>query len=135
MNKIVDNILNEIECTKKTMFTKVEIVDLIKKEKINDRLPIIESNGVNVNPETMLITYDGKKYSLPKKEFELLHYLITNKSRVLTRDQILRGVWGSDICVDDKTVNVHIHKIRSIIPKEFIYTNKGIGYRWIEKFQ
>lgn len=134
MNKIVDNILNEIEFSNKNTFTKTEIVDLIKKEKIDDRLPLIESNGVTVDPETMLVIYNGKKHVLPKKEFELLHYLISNKTRVLTRDHILRGVWGNDVCVDEKTVNVHIHKIRSLIPKEFIYTNKGIGYRWIEKY-
>lgn len=133
MNKIATNLLNILLGKNKENFTKTEILEIINDTCGIERLPTVESNGIVVNTETNLVTYKGKNHFIPRKEFELLHYFITNKNTIITRKQILNEVWGNDVCVGERTIDVHIRKIRTIIPSHFIETNKGVGYRWIEK--
>lgn len=73
---------------------------------------------------------DGSKINLPKKEFELLYFLAQNPGKVYSRDELLQNIWGSDVYVVSRTVDVHIRKIREKIGEGFISTIKGVGYKF-----
>lgn len=131
MYETLDNILNNIKMSNKENFSKTEILDLMMKS--NTRIPTVESNGVLVDTETYVVTINGVKHNLPKKVFNLLHYLISNKNKALTRDQLLNKIWGSDVLVGGRTVDVHIRKLREMLPVDYIKTTVGLGYTWVEK--
>lgn len=82
-------------------------------------------------PEKYLVKKDGIKIHLPRKEFELLSLLSSKPDHVFNREVILNTVWGSDIIVGDRTIDVHIRKLRSKIGSEHIKTIKGVGYKFI----
>ena len=67
---------------------------------------------------------------LPKKEFELLHLLISKPGKVFKREEILNNVWGDDVVVGDRTIDVHIRKLREKLGDEYIRTVKGVGYKF-----
>jgi two-component system alkaline phosphatase synthesis response regulator PhoP len=67
---------------------------------------------------------------LPRKEFELLSLLTSKPGKVFTRDEILEKVWGTDIVVGDRTIDVHVRKLREKLGEECIKTVKGIGYKY-----
>lgn len=133
MNTTVKNIVREINDLDKNVFTKKEIIDYIVQITSNDNLSMVESNGVVVDPETHTITIGENKCTPPKKILYLLHYLITNKNKILTRSNILYHVWGNDVIVFDRTIDVHIKKLRDMVPDGCIKTIKNVGYCWIEK--
>jgi two-component system alkaline phosphatase synthesis response regulator PhoP len=93
----------------------------------------IESKGLVINREKYLVEKDGTTIQLPRKEFELLALLTSKPDHVFERDVILEKVWGSDIVVGDRTIDVHIRKIREKIRESSIKTVKGIGYKYIEE--
>jgi two-component system alkaline phosphatase synthesis response regulator PhoP len=68
--------------------------------------------------------------SLPKKEFELLFFLAQNPNKVFNRDELLQNIWGSDVYVLARTVDVHIRKVREKIGEDYISTVKGVGYKF-----
>lgn len=76
------------------------------------------------------IKIKGKEINLPKKEFELLFFLAQNPNKVFSRDDLLRNIWGSDVYVLARTVDVHIRKIREKIGEDYITTVKGVGYKF-----
>jgi two-component system alkaline phosphatase synthesis response regulator PhoP len=92
----------------------------------------IESKGLVINREKYLVEKDGTTIQLPRKEFELLALLTSKPNHVFERDVILEKVWGSDIVVGDRTIDVHIRKLREKIGESKIKTVKGIGYKYIE---
>ncbi|MFO0495038.1 MAG: response regulator transcription factor [Flavobacteriia bacterium] len=92
----------------------------------------IESKGLVINREKYLVEKDGTTIQLPRKEFELLALLTSKPNHVFERDVILDKVWGSDIVVGDRTIDVHIRKLREKIGESKIKTVKGIGYKYIE---
>lgn len=73
---------------------------------------------------------DGELIVLPKKEFELLHFLAKNPNTVFSRDELLKNIWGTDVFVLARTVDVHIRKIREKIGEDYIFTVKGVGYKF-----
>ena len=73
-----------------------------------------------------------ESFRLPRKEFELLYFLSSHPGRVFTREELLNGVWGPDVYVVDRTVDVHVRKIREKIGSDYIETVKGVGYRLAE---
>ncbi len=85
--------------------------------------------GLVLDREKYVVTKDGKELSLPKKEFELLALLISKPGKVFTREAILNDVWGNDIIVGDRTIDVHIRKLREKIGEDLIRTVKGVGYK------
>ncbi|MFB6257878.1 MAG: response regulator transcription factor [Flavobacteriales bacterium] len=89
-----------------------------------------EAGGVRVDKEQYLVFKGGEEMSLPKKEFELLALLISKAGKVFTRDEILSGVWGDDVVVGDRTIDVHIRKLREKIGESYIHTVKGVGYKF-----
>jgi len=72
----------------------------------------------------------GEPIALPKKEFELLFFLASNPDRVYNRDELLQNIWGADVYVLARTVDVHIRRIREKIGEHFIKTMKGVGYKF-----
>ena len=77
-----------------------------------------------------MVTHNGKELNLPKKEFELLSLLASKPGKVFTRKEILSRIWGSDIIVGDRTIDVHIRKLREKIGESYFKTIKGIGYKF-----
>ena len=90
--------------------------------------PIMESNGVKIDLEKVLVYANGQELQLPKKEFELLVLLMSKPGKVFKRDEIYSQVWGNDLFVGERTIDVHIRKLREKIGDERIRTVKGVGY-------
>jgi two-component system, OmpR family, alkaline phosphatase synthesis response regulator PhoP len=84
--------------------------------------------GIKIDRERYLVIQDGVEINLPKKEFELLDLLASKPGKVFTREVILDKVWGGDVVVGDRTIDVHIRKLREKLGEDFIRTVKGIGY-------
>lgn len=91
---------------------------------------IIEWNNIKIDPEKYLVFINEQKFSLAKKEFELLHLLASQPGRVFLRNEILDSVWGSEVIVGDRTIDVHIRKIRKKLKTDCITTIKGVGYKF-----
>lgn len=92
--------------------------------------PVEEVDGVSIDREKYLVTVKGKELNLPKKEFELLSLLTSQPGKVFTRDNILSTVWGEEVVVGDRTIDVHIRKLREKIGDKYIKTVKGVGYKF-----
>lgn len=90
----------------------------------------IETNSVLLDNERYSIMKDGKENIIPKKEFELLAYLMSSPNKVFRREEILSGVWG-DSKVSDRTIDVHVRKLREKFGMGIIRTVKGVGYRYM----
>lgn len=86
----------------------------------------------HINREKYILEKDGQELQLPRKEFELLALLVSRPNFVFKREQILEKVWGTEIIVGDRTIDVHIRKIREKIGNHYISTIKGIGYKFNE---
>jgi two-component system alkaline phosphatase synthesis response regulator PhoP len=86
-----------------------------------------------INREKYIVEKNGEVIHLPRKEFELLSLLASRPDYVFERDVILDKVWGSEIVVGDRTIDVHIRKLREKIGDDYIKTIKGIGYKFVEK--
>ncbi len=84
-----------------------------------------------IYPDSYVVTYQGKEIFLPKKEFKLLKILASAPDKVFGREEILSKVWGKDVVVGDRTIDVHIRKIRSKINNNVISTIKGVGYKFV----
>lgn len=93
---------------------------------------IINASDLEIDKERYLVIRENEVYQLPRKEFDLLYYLASRKGKVLSRQVLLNEVWGDDIYVIDRTVDVHIRKIRERLGSEYIETVKGVGYRFKE---
>ncbi|HEU0109226.1 MAG TPA: winged helix-turn-helix domain-containing protein, partial [Flavisolibacter sp.] len=81
-----------------------------------------------IDPEKFMVEYKGNDIVLAKKEFELLYLLASKPGRVFLRNEILSQVWGNDVIVGDRTIDVHIRKIRQKLGLDCIRTVKGVGY-------
>ena len=85
-----------------------------------------------IDREKYLVIKEGKEIALPKKEFELLLVLASKPNKVFTRDEIFTRVWGDDVIVGDRTIDVHVRRIREKIGIDNIKTIKGVGYKYEE---
>ena len=85
-----------------------------------------------INVEKFVVKVDNKEKFFPRKEFQLLHFLAQNPGKVINRETLLKEIWGNDVYVIDRTIDVHIRKIREKLGKhsELIETIKGVGYRF-----
>lgn len=98
-------------------------------QKANDPAAI-ELGALKIVPEEYMVYYNGEPISLAKKEFELLSFLASKPGRVFLRNEILNQIWGSEVIVGDRTIDVHIRKIRQKIGVDCISTVKGVGYKF-----
>ncbi len=90
----------------------------------------IKVGDLEIDKTSYLVTLKGKQFALPKKEFELLHFLAQNPNKVFSRDDLLQNIWGTDVYVLARTVDVHVRKVREKIGDGFIKTVKGVGYKF-----
>ncbi len=95
---------------------------------------LITGEGLNIDPDTCEVTIDGSKMELTFKEYELLKLLASNKGHVFTREALLNKVWGYDYYGGDRTVDVHVRRLRSKIERDHTYieTVRNIGYRFVK---
>ena len=91
---------------------------------------MIEADGLRIDLEGMTIERDGTRVELPRKEFELLNLLVSKPGKVFSRSEIYRKIWGSDVIVGNRTIDVHIRKLREKLGDKYIRTVKGIGYKF-----
>ena len=105
---------------------------LLRRNIKNQNIQIADFKELLIDKDRYIVISKGKEIILPKKEFELLSLLFSNKGKVFKRDVILAKVWGSDIIVGDRTIDVHIRKLREKIGNDYIQTVKGVGYRLID---
>lgn len=102
------------------------------KVTTNSDSNIIEVANLIINKEQYIVqkVNSDEKIILAKKEFELLCLLVSKPGKVFTRDEIFNKIWGSDVIVGNRTIDVHIRKIREKIGEDYIFTIKGIGYKF-----
>lgn len=90
----------------------------------------LELENIKIDPERFMVQVDGSDIVLAKKEFELLYLLAQKPGRVFLRNEILNQVWGNDVIVGDRTIDVHIRKIRQKLGIDCVTTVKGVGYKF-----
>ena len=101
-----------------------------KEEHVEVESTIIDAGEYIIDREKYVVIKDGQEISLPRKEFELLNLLVSRPNKVFSREEILAGVWGSDVIVGDRTIDVHVRKIREKLQTPSIKTIKGVGYKF-----
>ena len=107
-------------------------IEALLRRKTKPALQKISDASLYLDRERFLLIKDGVDLQLPKKEFELLELLVNKPGKVFTRDEILGKVWGNDTVVGERTVDVHIRKLREKIGDDYIRTIKGVGYTYNE---
>jgi two-component system alkaline phosphatase synthesis response regulator PhoP len=90
----------------------------------------IDINGLRIDRTAFAVYQEGKKITLPKKEFELLAFLAAAPHKVFSRDELLQNIWGNDVFVLARTVDVHVRKVREKVGDHHIQTIKGVGYKF-----
>ncbi|WP_439483737.1 response regulator transcription factor [Cyclobacterium plantarum] len=98
-----------------------------KKETDSNQIAV---RDLIIDRSSYTISKDGQIIILPKKEFELLYFLAKNPNMVFSRDELLKNIWGADVFVLARTVDVHIRKVREKIGDDYIFTVKGVGYKF-----
>jgi len=104
------------------------IATLLKRKRTQTNNSV---EGIVIDKDKYVILVDDKKHHFPKKEFELLELLVSNPEHVFTREEIMNKVWGFDAVVGDRTIDVHIRKLREKLGSTYIKTIKGVGYKLI----
>ena len=113
----------------KVLLSKVK--SLLRRNKSDIDAPLIQINDLIINRSRYLVNLKGIEISLPRKEFELLYLLTSSPNTVFTRSKILDVVWGTDVIVGDRTIDVHIRKLREKIGDSSFKTIKGVGYKFV----
>lgn len=107
------------------------IAALFRREaKKENEVAQIKIKDLIIDRTSYTIDKNGKTITLPKKEFELLYFLAKNPNIVFSRDDLLQNIWGTDVFVLARTVDVHIRKVREKIGEDYITTVKGVGYKF-----
>lgn len=113
----------------RVLVSKVE--SLLRRRVVNTQSKDEDNkSSIIIDKDRFLVLKKGEKISLPKKEFELLLLLSSIPERVFTRDEIYGKIWGSQLIVGDRTIDVHIRKLREKLGDECIQTVKGVGYKF-----
>jgi two-component system alkaline phosphatase synthesis response regulator PhoP len=90
----------------------------------------LQIGNIAIDPVKFIVTIDGKEVVLAKKEFELIYLLASKPGRVFLRNEILTQVWGNEVIVGDRTIDVHVRKVRQKLGIDCITTVKGVGYKF-----
>ncbi len=91
---------------------------------------VLQIDDITIDPQRYIVTVQDKEITLAKKEFELLYLLASRPGKVFLRNEILTSVWGTDVIVGDRTIDVHIRKIRQKLGIDCVTTVKGVGYKF-----
>ncbi len=111
----------------KVLVTKVNALFRRFQKPENDKT--LQVGNIVIDPVKFLVSVNHQEIVLAKKEFELLHLLATKPGRVFLRNEILSQIWGTEVIVGDRTIDVHIRKIRQKLGVDCINTVKGVGYK------
>ena len=113
----------------KLLISKVKaLLRRLKETEIDSET--LNVGGIEINREEYKIVKDNIEIVLPRKEFELFYLLATKPGKVFKREEILDKVWGNDVVVGGRTIDVHIRKLREKIGDDFFKTIKGVGYKF-----
>lgn len=124
-----DYITKPISTTK--LISRIKAV-LRRFEETGEPANRLEVHDILIDKDRYIVTRGDEEFQLPRKEFELLFFLASRKGMVMDRQTLLNQVWGDNIYVVDRTVDVHVRKIREKLGDEYIETVKGVGYRFKE---
>jgi two-component system alkaline phosphatase synthesis response regulator PhoP len=115
----------------KIIISKVDALlrRLKKDDKNQDKIKI---GKLIIDKEQYEVTHKGKTFSLPRKEFELLYLLASKPKKIVKREKIMEIVWGSEVVVGDRTIDVHIRKLREKLGDKYFKTVKGVGYKFVK---
>lgn len=113
------------------LISKVEAL-LRRSGRIESPEQVVSNSSIIVNREKFLVYMNNQEFNLPKKEFELIELLASKPGKVFTRDQILSTVWGDETIVGERTIDVHIRKLREKLGESYIRTIKGVGYTFTD---
>ncbi len=105
-------------------------VNALFRRVTKDSVGIVQIGDLQIDRERYNVTYKNEQIILARKEFELLAFLTSKPHKVFLRNEILNHVWGSDVIVGDRTIDVHIRKIRQKLGDDCITTVKGVGYKF-----
>ena len=114
----------------KVFISKVKAL-LRRLKKENNLTSIIEIGKLIIDSDEYKVKVSGQSLSLPKKEFELLYLLASKPEKVFKREKIMQFIWGSDVVVGDRTIDVHMRKLREKIGDKYFKTIKGVGYKFV----
>lgn len=92
---------------------------------------VLTVGNLIIDRDSYFVLKDKVKIVLPRKEFELLYFLASNENKLIKRQDIMNNVWGTDVVVGDRTIDVHIRKLRKKIGNDFFETIKGVGYKFV----
>ncbi|MDR8394317.1 response regulator transcription factor [Aliifodinibius sp. S!AR15-10] len=125
-----DYITKPISTTK--LISRIKAV-LRRFEETEEEVNRLDVHDITIDKDRYIVTRgEEEEFHLPRKEFELLYFLASRKGKVMDRQTLLNHVWGDNIYVVDRTVDVHVRKIREKLGDEYIETVKGVGYRFKE---
>jgi two-component system, OmpR family, alkaline phosphatase synthesis response regulator PhoP len=113
----------------KVLLSRVKAL-LRRKGNVTENSSTVELGDLIINKEQHLVTYKGEEVNFAKKEFKLLELLSSKPGKVFSREEILSKVWGTDVVVGDRTIDVHIRKLREKLADHHIKTVKGVGYKF-----
>ena len=99
--------------------------------QVAEQSKVIKIGELVIDKDNFKVTKNGENFLLPKKEFDLLYLLASNTQKVFKREEILDKVWGNDVIVGERTIDVHIRRLREKLGDETIQTLKGIGYKLV----
>ena len=114
----------------KVLISKVNAL-LQLTTQVAEQSKLIERGDLVIDKDNFKVTKNGEHFLLPKKEFDLLYLLATNTQKVFKREEILDKVWGNDVIVGERTIDVHIRRLREKLGDNSIQTLKGIGYKLV----
>ena len=115
----------------KVLLSKVKGILRRSNKKIEPENNIIEFENIKIDRESYKVYVSGQSLSLPRKEFELLYLLASKPDKVFKREKIMEKVWGGEVVVGDRTIDVHIRKLREKIGDKYFKTVKGVGYKFV----
>lgn len=114
----------------KVLISKVNAL-LQLTTQVAEQSKLIELGDLVIDKDNFKVTKNGEHFLLPKKEFDLLYLLASNTQKVFKREEILEKVWGNDVIVGERTIDVHIRRLREKLGDNSIQTLKGIGYKLV----
>lgn len=114
----------------KVLMSKIKA--MLRRFKESDaKSELLEAGDLIINREEYKIVYKGKEITLPRKEFELISLLASKPNKVFEREEILNRVWGNEVVVGGRTIDVHIRKLREKVGDQHFKTVKGVGYKYV----
>lgn len=113
----------------KVLVSKVK--SLLRRLKSEEKSTLVTVGSITINRDEYFISKGGENIFLPRKEFELFALLTSKPGKVFKRDVILNSVWGSEVVVGNRTIDVHIRKLREKLGDDYFQTVKGVGYKFV----